>query len=73
MKLKINQDIKYKSEVFKKDSVIEIDGDSNNTPLDSFWRRRLDDSRIDGCVEVVKETTDELNLDKRKKNNKKNK
>jgi hypothetical protein len=33
-----------------------IQADKNGIPLDPYWRRRLIDSKIDGCVEIVKET-----------------
>ncbi len=36
-----------------------IDTDKNGIPLDKFWRRRLKDSQIDGCVEVVVEKAQE--------------
>ena len=66
MKLKLNLNIKKEGKVFTKGSVIDVEADSNNIPLDRFWRRRLIDSRIDNCVEIIekKET---------KNNNKKNK
>ena len=34
---------------------IDIDVDSEGTPLDINWRRRLRDSEIDGCIEIIKE------------------
>ena len=34
--------------------VVDVKTDSNGTPLDRFWRKRLKDAEIDGCVEVVK-------------------
>lgn len=33
---------------------INIEVDSKNIPLDRFWRARLEDSKIDNCVEVIK-------------------
>ena len=38
-----------------KGSIIEVRVDKDGTPLDKHWRRRLKDSPIDGCVEVVSE------------------
>ena len=38
----------------KHGETITLDSDNNGIPLDKFWRRRLADSKIDGCVEVVK-------------------
>lgn len=49
MKLKIlNEELKklYGEEV-------EIEVDSDCIPKDVFWRRRLRDSKIDGCVEII--------------------
>ena len=68
-KLKINTD--FPSRNLKKGSVIELLVDSNNIPLDLYWRRRLKDSEIDNCVEIVgnKKTNDSdtYNINKKKK------
>lgn len=37
-----------------KGDIIEVD-DINGIPTEEFWRRRLRDSAIDDCCEVVKE------------------
>lgn len=50
-RLKINKD--FPSRNLKKDSTIELLVDENNIPLDLYWRRRLKDSKIDNCVEIV--------------------
>ena len=51
IKLKINFDFgKY-----KKDRVIRTTTDDNGIILDRYWRQRLKDSEIDGCISVVKE------------------
>ena len=34
-------------------SVVALDADANGVPLDRYWRNRLKDSAIDGCVSVV--------------------
>lgn len=34
---------------------INIKVDKNGTPLDSYWRDRFKDSRIDNCVEILLE------------------
>ena len=47
MKLKINNVKGYSG-------IIEVETDSEGLPLDKFWRNRLKDSEIDGCVEAVK-------------------
>lgn len=37
---------------FKPDQVIEVE-DANGIPKDAFWRKRLNDAKLDGCCEVV--------------------
>ena len=32
---------------------IRVKTDKNGTVLDTYWRRRLRDSKVDGCVEFV--------------------
>lgn len=32
---------------------VTVPADANGNPADPFWRRRLRDAQIDGCVEVV--------------------
>lgn len=34
---------------------LKIKVDKDGAPLDQYWRRRLADSSIDGCVEFIKE------------------
>ena len=53
LKLKINADGLAKG--IKKGDVITIDVDEHNTPFDFFWFRRLRDSRLDNCVQIVEE------------------
>lgn len=36
-----------------KGNSITVSVDRDGTPLDKNWRRRLKDSKIDGCVEIV--------------------
>jgi hypothetical protein len=33
--------------------VVRIETDERGTPLERHWRRRLRDSAVDGCLEVV--------------------
>jgi len=47
--LKLNADLKGKA----RGSVINIEVDKDGTPMDRYWRDRLKDSEIDGCVEWV--------------------
>lgn len=39
---------------YAKGEEIEIPCDENSVPLDKFWRRRLADSKIDHCLEIVR-------------------
>ena len=53
IKLKLNVDLlKHKA-----GTIISVDSDNEGNIKDSFWARRLKDSVIDGCVELVKEPT----------------
>lgn len=61
-KLKINID--FPSRNLKKGSIIQLLVDENNIPLDLYWRRRLKDSEIDNCVEIVgNKKTNDLDTD----------
>lgn len=55
IKLKLNQDLSTPKGRILKGKVIEIDCDKGDMPLDRFWRNRLLDSKIDNCVEVLRE------------------
>jgi hypothetical protein len=50
MQIKINQNFAG----HKEGDIIEIQS-HQGIPLENFWRRRLRDSAIDGCCEIVKE------------------
>jgi len=58
MKIKLNVSLKG----YAKDSIIDIDADTKGNPIDLYWARRLEDSQIDNCIEVI--------TDKKTKNNK---
>ena len=51
MKIKLNTDLNG----FEKGRIITVKTDSDGTITDPFWRRRLIDSKIDNCVEVILE------------------
>lgn len=36
---------------------ISLQCSKSGVPIDRFWRRRLNDSKIDNCMEKVKKTT----------------
>lgn len=36
-----------------KGNIVTVSVDRNGIPFDKNWRRRLKDSKIDGCVEIV--------------------
>lgn len=48
--LKLNADLGGK----KKGTIITVEIDSNKVIIDQYWRRRLQDAALDGCVEIVK-------------------
>jgi hypothetical protein len=50
MKIKLNMDIAG----HKKSTIIEV-LDCDGVPVDEFWRKRLKDSKIDNCIELVSE------------------
>ena len=50
MKIKLNMDIAG----HKKNRIIEV-LDRDGVPVDEFWRKRLKDSTIDNCIELVSE------------------
>ena len=67
-KLKINKD--FPARKLKKGFIISLLVDDNDIPLDMYWRRRLKDSQLDDCVEILgnkKDRTD--NTNKIKNNN----
>lgn len=67
IKLKINKD--FPARKLKKGFVMSLFVDDNDIPLDIYWRRRLKDSQLDGCVEIVgnkKDTLDNTNKNKNK-------
>lgn len=81
--LRVNKKIKTPYGIKMGGTIISIQCDVNDVPLDSFWRARLKDSEIDNCVELVKETTkpkivvedkeqesikEEIKINKKKKN-----
>jgi len=49
MKIKLN----VAMHGYVKDSVINIIVNQDNMPVDQFWRKRLNDSLIDNCIEIV--------------------
>lgn len=51
MKIKLNHDLKG----FKAGAVIEIQCNKNGVPVDIYWRRRLQDSKFDNCIEIQAE------------------
>ena len=54
MKIKLNTDLNG----LKKGRIINVETDSDGIITDSFWRKRLIDSEIDNCIEIVTEKKD---------------
>lgn len=53
MKIKLNQDLKTPKGKKLQGTIIDLEVDKSGTPLDLFWRRRLEDSVIDNYVSIV--------------------
>lgn len=53
MKIKINAPMLN----FLAGEIVEIKINKFGKPVDYFWRKRINDSKIDNCVEVVVEST----------------
>ena len=50
-KLKVNSDFVAGH---KKDEVVTIEVDSNNLPVNRFWRKQMQNAKQDNCCEFVK-------------------
>lgn len=57
MKLRLNQNLSTPKGKKLKGVVIEVEADRDLIPLDKFWRKRLKDSAIDNCVEIIKQNS----------------
>lgn len=73
-KIKINLPLKH----YKKGDIVNIEIDINGLAIDRYWRNRIKDSKIDGCVEYVKSNPRDKSVeiaknkdDNNKKHNKK--
>ena len=51
IKLKLNVDLLNN----KKDSILSLETDIDGNIINSFWARRLKDSEVDNCVEIIQE------------------
>jgi hypothetical protein len=49
IKVKLNYDLGG----YLKDQILTLG--SSKTPLDSFWSRRLEDSKIDNCLTIIED------------------
>lgn len=54
MKIKVNTDV---FQGYAKGQIVNVP-DKNGVPDERFWRRRLRDSAIDGCCEIVVDEMD---------------
>jgi len=54
-KIKIKNNSSIVLEKLKPGNEKTIEVDRNGIPLENFWRRRLKDSKIDGCIEIIKD------------------
>lgn len=51
MKIKINKAIRG----YQPGAIIKIKTDRHGVPLERYWRDRMKDAPIDGCIEIIKE------------------
>ena len=51
-KIKLNAALKD----FPAGRVLDIDTDKDGVPISRYWRDRIKDAEIDGCVEFITET-----------------
>ncbi len=65
IKIKLNANLNG----FKKGRILQIIVDNSGVPVDNYWYRRLKDSKIDNCIEIIEEKT--LNKNYPNKKNKK--
>lgn len=49
VKIKLNTSLRGK----KQGDIIELEADNKGTILDSYWRKRLQDAKIDNCIEII--------------------
>ena len=47
--LKVNMPVRG----FKVGALVPIKVDANGVPVEQYWRGRLNDAKLDGCVELV--------------------
>jgi hypothetical protein len=64
MQIKILKKIFKLKKVYQPNTIIELKDDGKGNPLDRFWRNRIKDSEIDGCVEIVKKVIKPKKKDK---------
>ena len=53
-KIKCNKVIKHGNKTHLPGHELEVEIDDNGIFVDNFWRRRLQDSQIDNCIELVR-------------------
>jgi hypothetical protein len=51
-KIKLNIALKH----YSANTILDIDVDEGGAPLNRYWRKRLLDSKIDNCIEFIKDT-----------------
>lgn len=55
MQIRILKNFSLLKREYKEGEIVKVKDDGKGNPLDSFWRNRIKDSKIDNCVEIVKE------------------
>lgn len=62
LKLKLNRKLNGKNP-----GVIRVACDADGEPKERFWRDRIEDAKLDNCVEIIPEASDEPNKSKKSK------
>lgn len=73
VKIRLNQNLSTPNGKKLKDQIIKIECAPDGVPLDRFWRNRFTDSKIDNCLEIVKEDKQKQINNENSNINKKNK
>lgn len=51
MQIKLNRDLAG----YRAGNIIKIKSDNNNIPLNQYWRRRLEEAKLDSAIEIIQD------------------
>ena len=63
MKIKLNKDLGG----FKQGNTLTLNTNKNGVPLNQYWRRRLEEAKIDSAIEILDNNKTSSNKKKRSK------